>query len=251
MAHGRWPEAGSQVKEERNVAAGVNLVRRLRFEARTTVRKGSMVDYHGVLPDHVLDLWEAASPLGPFFWWPEHARLVRSKRRLFIPLRASCRRWASTAPMRFWLATSARCGVVSWRPAGCRCGPGRGPDGKLRFPGSGVWFLHEKLIFHRIRSRMRVACPRFSSGFFFGWELFGFLWWACLCLCVCVSVRSFLPRGKQDMCACDVTAQANAGSFDACLWRLACLPANSGQYTTEKRSDMQLHFKADGLGLEI
>ena len=73
VAHGRWPEAGSQVKEERNMAAGVNLVRRLHFEARTTVRKGSMVDYHGVLPDHVLDLWEAASPLGPFFWWPEHA----------------------------------------------------------------------------------------------------------------------------------------------------------------------------------
>ena len=32
-----------------------------------------MVDYHGALADHVLDLWESASPLGPFFWWPQHA----------------------------------------------------------------------------------------------------------------------------------------------------------------------------------
>lgn len=72
-AHGRWPEARSQDKEERNLASGVNLVRRLRFQDRMTFRKRTMVDYHGALADHVLDLWESASPLGPFFWWPQHA----------------------------------------------------------------------------------------------------------------------------------------------------------------------------------
>ena len=72
-AHGRWPEARSQDKEERSLASGVNLVRRLRFEDRMTFRKGILVDYYGALPDDVLDLWESASPLGPFFWWPQHA----------------------------------------------------------------------------------------------------------------------------------------------------------------------------------
>ena len=73
VAHGRWPEARSQDKEERSLAGGVNLVRRLRFEDRMTFRKGILVDYYGALPDDVLDLWESASPLGPFFWWPQHA----------------------------------------------------------------------------------------------------------------------------------------------------------------------------------
>ena len=158
-AHGRWPEARSQDKEERNLASGVNLVRRLRFQDRMTFRKGTLVDYHGALADHVLDLWESASPLGPFFWWPQHADWYDHKRPPFTPLRASCPRWAGTVAMRSWLVISAKCNIGALRQASCRCGLRRGPDGKVHLPGSGDWLLREKFIIRPSLSMMQVTWP--------------------------------------------------------------------------------------------
>ena len=150
-AHGRWPEARSQDKEEMSLASGVNLVRRLRFEDRMTFRKGILVDYYGALPDDVLDLWESASPLGPFFWWPQHADWYEQTAAVysFTGELPKMGRHSGDAV----LARNLR--KVQHR----RCGLRRGPAGKDPFPGSGDWLLREKFIIRPSLSTMWVTWP--------------------------------------------------------------------------------------------
>ena len=44
--HSRLPDVSSPQKEERDLTQGVNLVRRLRFQHRLSIREGHVVDYH-------------------------------------------------------------------------------------------------------------------------------------------------------------------------------------------------------------
>ena len=71
-ANARLPEITSSDKMERDLAQGLNLVRRLRFKARVARRKGRVMDYRACLMDSVLDAWEKSTTSHVFLWWPKH-----------------------------------------------------------------------------------------------------------------------------------------------------------------------------------